>query len=264
MRSYVRFDGGPWELIDEYTNLSGNWTNFNLEATIPGGTQTLEFRYAYRLRYYGQYWLDDFVLTTNAYPGSDMPASETYEIAESIAKNAGWTSLSTGGLILLESSLMGDFHSVGDSIDVVIENSTIVGNDARDKDSHGLGLYADYVNTTTNNSMIVGNALDGIHLESLNTDWADEIALKAAEDGVDGTVIYPEFHRLRNHNNGADGIYVNGDIELDATELDVNGNGTDGLDVGANSNLTLTGHASNNGARAIGAQIEASLTSITC
>ena len=37
---------------------------------------------------------------------------------------------------------------------------------------------------------------------------------------------------------------MDGNLYLVATELDVNRNGTDGIDVGANSNLTFLGHES--------------------
>ena len=110
------------------------------------------------------------------------------------AAAAAAASLSTGGIQLFESTYNGDFHSVGDSIDVVLENSAILVNEARDKDSHGLGLYADHVNLSTHNSTVSGHGLDGIHIESLTTDWSDQNGL------LDG--------------NGADGIAVNGDLDL--------------------------------------------------
>ena len=78
---------------------------------------------------------------------------------------------------MFESTYNGDFYSVDNSIDVVLENSSILGNEARDKDSHGLGLYADHVNLITTNSTVNGHGLDGIHIESLTTEWSDEISL---------------------------------------------------------------------------------------
>ena len=123
------FDGGPWLLIDEYTNLSSTWTNFNLETDIPSGTETLEFRYAYRLRYFGRYWLDDFVLTTDLYPEFDVPFAQIPASA----------TLSTGGIQLVDCSFNGDFHCVGDTLNVVLENSVILGNETREKDSQDWG-----------------------------------------------------------------------------------------------------------------------------
>ena len=98
------------------------------------------YRFHHRYRYYGGLRIDDFVLTTNFYPGEDVPVT---------AAAAAAASLSTGGIQLFESTYNGDFHSVGDSINVVLENSAILVNEARDKDCHGLGLYADLVNLTT-------------------------------------------------------------------------------------------------------------------
>ena len=136
---------------------------------------------------------------------------------------------------MFASTYNGDFHSVGDSIDVVLENSAILVNEARDKDSHGLGLYADHVNLTTTNSTVNGHGLDGIHIESLTTEWSDQNGL------VEG--------------NGTDGIFVNGDLDLVATELDVTGNGADGLDVGEGSNLMVYGaRIQENEGRAIDAE----------
>ena len=277
MRSYVRFDGGAWELIDEYTNLSGSWTNFNIETDIPLGTQSLEFRYAYRLRYYGRYWLDDFVLSTNLYPGEDVSVT------------AAAASLSTGGIQLLESNYNGDFHSVGDTIDVVLENSTIQGNDSRDKDSHGLGLYANHVKLTTENSIMAGHSLDGIHIESTTTTWtsvqstsegngqdgvdingglnwesqSDVIASNAsrglavsgnvewtsnqstlADNGNDGFVIGGSavWNSVQDviSGNGSEGLTVSGTLALDADSTFVTGNGSHGIEaLGSNSDVTL-------------------------
>ena len=61
--------------------------------------------------------IDNFVLTTNWYPGED-------DLTDQIPAAAA-ASLSTGGLQLDNSTLSGDFHSVGDSLNVSLENSTI-------------------------------------------------------------------------------------------------------------------------------------------
>ena len=120
-------------------------------------------------------------------------------VTASAGAAAGWTSLSTGGIKLFESVYYGDFHSVGDSIGVMLDNSTILVNEARDKDSHGLGLYADHINLSTTNSTVSGHDLDGIHIMSSTTTWTDENSLVS--------------------DNGEDGIDVNGDISLELFQL---------------------------------------------
>ena len=232
LRSYVRFDGGPWELIDEYINLSGSWTNFNLETNIPLGTQSLEFRYAYRLRYYGRYWLDDFVLTTNFYPGEDVPATAT---------TAG--TFSTGGIQLFESTYNGEFHSVGDSIEVVLNNSDIAINEEREKDSHGLGLYANHVNLTTENSSIASHSLDGIHIESTTTNWNsnESTTQENGQDGVDvNGALNWESESDMIASNDSRGLAVSGALTLDADSTFLTGNGSHGIEaLGSNSDVTL-------------------------
>ena len=227
MRYYVRYDGGGWNELQTISPTgNGQWYDLSYSLSPPEEAQTIQFRFEFYYRYYAYCRIDDFALTTNWYSGQDAPVT---------AAAAAAASLSTGGIELFGSAYNGDFHSVGDSIDVMLENSTILVNEARDKDSHGLGLYADHISLSTTISTVGGHGLDGIHIESLTTDWTDENSLVS--------------------DNSEDGIYVNGDLDMDATELDVNGNGTDGVDVGANSNLTLYGaRIQDNGARAIGAQ----------
>ena len=105
---------------------------------------------------------------------------------------------------------------------------------SRDKDSHGLGLYADDVTIESNNASVSDHALDGLHVESLTTSWT------STEDVIDG--------------NGGDGIFVNGDLDWTSTEDVIQDNGEDGIDVGANSNLTIYGiEIWNNGARGLAA-----------
>ena len=83
-------------------------------------------------------------------------------------------SLSTGRIQLFK-ICVGNFYGVGDSLDVLLENSAILDNEAHDEDSHGLGLY-NHVNLTTSNSVVNDHSLDGIHI-SLVTEWTDENSL---------------------------------------------------------------------------------------
>ena len=254
--THLSINGGSWIEIDyfncDYDATSSTTIAHQLSSYLDGyeEVESMQVRWQTRHRYYGWTRIDDFALTTNFYPGEDVPVTA--------AAAAAAASLSTGGIQLSECTYNGDFHSVGDSIDVLLENRTILGNTNRDKDSHGLGLYANHVSLTTLNSSVIGHSLDGVHIASLTTDWTDEnsLVLDNGEDGIDvnGDIAWNSSNSEL-LNNGGDGILVSGDLDLDAAELDVNGNGTDGIDVGANSNLTLYGaRIQDNGARAIGAQ----------
>ena len=250
MRYYVSYNGGGWnELQTINPPADGSWYNLSFELSAPDNVQSVQFRFEFYYYNYSSCQIDDFVLTTNLYPGEDVPMTA--------AAAAAAASLSTGGIQLFESTYNGDFHSVGDSIDVVLENSAILVNEARDKDSHGLGLYADHVNLSTHSSTVSGHGLDGIHIESLTTEWSDQNGLLDG-NGADGIAVNGDLDLVATEldvtGNGTDGIFVNGDLDLVATELDVIGNGADGLDVGEGSNLTLYGvRIQDNGGRGIGA-----------
>ena len=241
----VSINGGGYQDITTVTNPSNNYDNYSFSLNY-NNVNTIRFRFRYRYRYGGRMRIDDVQFNTN------------YQTDQGQIIDSELSSIGTGNLTMVESEFVGDFHSVGDSLDVVLNNSTILTNTNRAKDSHGLGLYANHVNLITQNSSIAGHSLDGIHIESLTTDWTDENSLVSGngEDGinVNGDIVWNSSDS-EVLSNGADGILVSGDLDLDATELDVNGNGTDGIDVGANSNLTLYGaRIQDNGARAIGAQ----------
>ena len=143
----------------------------------------------------------------------------------------------------MESAYNGDFHSVGDSIDVVLENSAILGNEVRDKDSHALGLYADHVNLTTENSSIAGHALDGIHIESTTTIWNSNQST-TGENGQDGIDINGDLNWNSAQDvisgNGSEGLTVSGALTLDADSTFVTGNGSHGIEaLGSSSDVTL-------------------------
>ncbi|MDB0025472.1 right-handed parallel beta-helix repeat-containing protein [Flavobacteriales bacterium] len=162
-------------------------------------------------------WLDDFELTTDFYPSADIDISNYENFNSSSPLHE---SLSTGGFQLVESTYNGDFHSVSDTLDVVLENSAILGNETREKDSHGLGLYANHVNLTTENSIIAGHSLDGIHIESTTTIW------NSVQDVIS--------------DNGSEGLTVTGTLTLDADSTFVTGNGSHGIEaLGSNSDATL-------------------------
>ena len=225
--TYISINGDSWVEIDYFNcdyNASENTTISHELSTYTSSyeeIETLQIRWQTRFRYY--YWMriDDFVLTTNLFSASANTTSEE--------------GLSTGGIQLFESTFIGDFESVQDSLEVILNNSSVNRGDARAKQGHGLGLYADHVQLSTHNATVGGHALDGIHVSSLTMDWINENSLIMQ--------------------NGEDGIDVNGNLELVASELDVIDNGMDGLQVGENSNLTVIGaRIQDNGARAISAQ----------
>ena len=218
---YISIDGGAWEQIYNETNPSNSYTNTSI-ATEVSGANSVRYRFHYRMRHYGSLRIDNFEFTTNFYPGFDLPPSFNSN------------SLSSGGIDLHNTAFIGDFHSANDSLSVNLDNSSIGVNPNREKDSHGLGLYADHVEIASVQSAVSGHALDGIHIESDLTDWI------STETSV--------------ADNGAYGISVNGDLDWTSTEDVIDGNGEDGVDVGANSNLTMYGpEIWNNGARGLAA-----------
>jgi len=227
----VSLNGGGW--VDLEANNSPGYLNnttksFDLTNLIP--ENTIQFRFRGLFQYRGTITIDNFVFTTSFYDGEDNPVSEAL----------GTNLFSTGGIELYNSTFTGDFHSLNDTLNVVLENSQLLGNHDREKDSHGLGLYADHVSFTMTNSTISGHALDGVHIESTT-----------ATLNLDGSSL---------SDNGTDGLEVNGDLDLQATECSINGNGEDGIDAGANSNMTILGCSiSNNGARGVSAGDESIL-----
>ncbi|MDA0946599.1 MAG: choice-of-anchor D domain-containing protein, partial [Bacteroidetes bacterium] len=205
-----RVDGGEWiDLEDSGSYLQNEPKSFDLSAI--GAAENIQFRMSGYFRYQGALTIDNFELTTNFYPGVDVPFTAA----------AAAASLSTGGIELHNVAFNGDFHSVNDSLAVVLENSSILKNGAREKESHGLGLYADHVVIQSTQSTFANHDLDGVHIESELTDWT------STETLISG--------------NGADGVSVNGDLDWTSTEDIVQGNGEDGIDAGANSNITMFG-----------------------
>ena len=211
----VSYNNGSWETLGTSDSPNDNaWIESNFELYPPSNVQTVQFRIRFYYRYYSYCYVDDFELTTNFYPGIDVPFTTA-------AAAAAAASLSTGGINLHNVAFMGDFHSVNDSLSVVIENSSIGKNAARERESHGLGLYANHVEMQTTQSAFANHDLDGVHIESDFTGWT------SMEVSISG--------------NGADGVSVNGDLDWTSTEDIVQGNGEDGIDAGANSNITMFG-----------------------
>ena len=222
----VSYNGGSWETLST-TNNPGNgvWYDLNFDLSPPADVTTMRFRVKFYYRYWSTCRVDDFELITNIYPGEDIPTSLAADFTPT---------LSTGGIEMYNTEYLGDFYSLNDTLSVVLENSSIGVNPSRDKDSHGLGLYADDVTIESSNASVSDHALDGLHVESLTTSWT------STEDVIDG--------------NGGDGIFVNGDLDWTSTEDVIQDNGEDGIDVGANSNLTIYGiEIWDNGARGLAA-----------
>ncbi|MDA9755819.1 right-handed parallel beta-helix repeat-containing protein [Flavobacteriales bacterium] len=230
MRYFVRYDGGGWNELQTINSPGdGQWYNLSYELSAPENVQSVQFKFEYYYRYYSTCQIDDFVLTTNFYIGEDVPLPPAAAAA---------ASLSTGGIQLAGSTYNGDFHSVGDSIDVVLENSAILGNETRDKDSHGLGLYADHVNLTTTNSTVSGHGLDGVHIESMTTDWiSSQTTLEGnGEDGmeVNGDLVWhSESDKVES--NLARGLAVSGNAEWLSTTSTIADNGNEGFTIGGNA-----------------------------
>ena len=202
-RHYYRIDGGSWEeLYFADCNVSNN---FSIDlSTLGFGASTIQFRF-HTYFYHGfSSTIDNFILTTNFYDavgGMDVP--------EGFVASLG--SFSTGGLELHSSSYQGDFHSVSDSIQINLSNSTIAKNGARAKNSHGLGLYANHVEIAMDNSTIGNHVLEGVHVK------ANTVQQSITNSSIEG--------------NSANGIEVEGSLSLNSNHFTVQGNGSNGIDV---------------------------------
>ena len=280
MRYYVRYDGGAWNQIgQDYYNNDGQWYQNEFALTPSEGAETVQFKTDYYFRYYSYCRIDDFVLTTSLYPGEDIPLIEitspsvisvidyydflSYSL---LTQQDSWIdnayeisyeakSISTGGIELYNSTFTGDFHSVNDTLNVVLENSQLLGSEEREKDSHGLGLYADHVNLTITNTTISGHALDGVYV------LTDDLILNTENSNVEnnGTQGYQvEGDLLWNSNqdtiteNGFDGMHLIGNLDWISQNDVVSGNGGDGLDISGDVTWTsYVDEVNNNGGTGI-------------
>ncbi|MDC0600290.1 choice-of-anchor D domain-containing protein [Flavobacteriales bacterium] len=230
-------DGAEWIDLENSSSYLNNATKtFDLSSLL--GVETIQFRMSGFFRYRGTLRVDNFQLLTNFYPGEDSEALVI--VGSPVVAAFGATSLSTGGIQLHESTFNGDFHSVGDSIEVALDNSVIVGNGSRDKDSHGLGIYANHVNLTTLNSNASGHGLDGIHIESLTTDWSatETDVNNNGQDGIEaGASSDLALYGVRIQDNGGRGVAVLDGASLDLDYVLIDDNGGRGIDMGANGQL---------------------------
>ena len=238
-RNYLRVDGGEWIEIDYESQQSG-WRAQSYDLTEFTG-ETIQFRTYFYWQDYGEQIIDDFTIETNFFSGAP-----------------GASTLSTGGIQLNNTNFNGDFHSVGDSLSVSLSNSTIAPPYEREKSSHGLGLFAENVQLITSASTTEGHDLDGIHIESLTTNWVDDgsiiegngdcgvevngdlnwesesAAVISNEGGgvrVSGSVIWQSASVQLSGNGGA-GLHVGNDLDWESSWDEVNGNGGDAVDVG--------------------------------
>jgi hypothetical protein len=150
---------------------------------------------------------------------------------------------------------LGDFYSLNDTLSVVVDNSSIHVNPSREKDSHGLGLYADGVAIESNNSSFSAHALDGIHIESLSTTWTstEDVIEGNDEDGIDVgansnmTIYGPEIW-----NNGSRGLAAGDGSVIDIDYARIDGNGSHGIDLENGGSLDLdNSRLLNNGGQGI-------------
>jgi|GEM_PF-3348983 len=252
-----RINGGDWINLEESGDyLQNEWKSFDL--TSVSNAETIQFRMSGYFRYRGTLTIDDFVFTTNYYHGEDLTLTTG-------AAQAG-SSLSTGGIHLSECTYFGDFYSVSDSLLVVLESSAIQSNNTREKNSYGLGLYANDVNLITHQTEFGGHFLDGIHIESSITNWysnnsavtgshhdgvdingslnweseSDLIASNASRGlAVSGDVVWTSTQSTV-ADNGSEGLMASGALTLDADSTFVTGNGSHGIEaMGSNSEVTL-------------------------
>ena len=150
-------------------------------------------------RYHGTVTVDDFVFTTNFYPGLDVPLAEISQ------------TLSTGGIQMNLSNFFGDFHSVNDSLTIQLENSDLGKNLERNKLGHGLACYGQFSEVQLNNSTIEHHGIDGIHLRTSQSD-----AL------VENSIINSNF---------SNGFEVIGSLNLISDSFLIGDNGSNGIDV---------------------------------
>lgn len=170
-----------------------------------GVVETIQFRMSGNFRYYGAVTVDNFDFRTNFYPGFDFPV----EAFSAAAAAAG--SLSTGSIELENSTFEGDFHSLNDTVGVTLTNSTIKPNPAFSKNSHGIGLYGSHTSLNFHESSVSDHTMEGVHLQATSSDAT------VTNSMVSG--------------NGANGLEVEGSLELNSVEFEIEGNGLNGLDV---------------------------------
>ena len=142
-RLYISVNGGEYQEI-HFEDCEFSWTEFEYDLTeIATGATSIRFMFGI-ISIGGDIWvliISD--LRTSLYPGYDFEFlhDESNDAYLGIMVHT----LSTGGLTLIHSTFQGDFHSVSDSLQINLSNSTIEKNGARAKNSHGLGLYANHV-----------------------------------------------------------------------------------------------------------------------
>jgi len=201
-RTYLRIDGGDWVEIEYESQVSG-WRTQTYDLTGYIGS-SIQFRTYFYWQDYGEQRIDNFVFTTNLYPGIDVPLS-------SAAAAAAAGSLSTGSIELENSTFEGDFHSLNDTVGVSLTNSTIKPNPAFSKNSHGIGLYGSHTSLNLHESSVSDHTMEGIHLQATSSDAT-----------VTNSIV---------SGNGANGWEVEGSLELNSAEFEIEGNGLNGLDV---------------------------------
>ena len=119
--------------------------------------------------------------------------------------------LSTGGISIANSEFNGDFHSLNDSVAVVLENSLIAKGTPNPKNSHGVALYGNAAEVSMTQSTISGHEMEGLHLQVNET--------------------HGEILNSTIESNGANGIEVEGSLSLSSDHFTVQGNGSNGIDV---------------------------------
>ena len=263
MKFYVQYDENEWEQMGStLSNFNENqWYDRSFSLNAPPNAQTVRFRFSYYYRYYSSNRIDDFILTTNLYPGQDIQVPTTLAekvnfLQDQLSSTVG---MGTGGIRLESSSFTGDLHSIGDSISMSFENSVVVRNSSRSKASHGICVYGNNTHINAVNSNVLDHQLNGIRLFSSSNILLDDLNTSVSNNDGQGIMLTSQDIQWNSAestmtNNGKSGVIVRGNREFNATELEVNGNGVHGLDLGANSNLSLFGaRIQGNEGRAIGA-----------
>jgi hypothetical protein len=128
-------------------------------------------------------------------------------------------------------------------LSVTLNNSLITKNADREKDSHGLGLYADHTELALENSTIANHALEGIHVRS-NSNEASFTNSTIQGNFANGIEIDGDLNMTSSSltilDNASNGILVGQTLTLDADSLIIQGNAMDGLAAsGSNSDVTL-------------------------
>ena len=158
-----------WSDFQTYTNPSSGMNSYAI--SLGAISDSVQFRLQHYYRHWGRIELDNFQLQS---------------ISNTTDPEVLTQGFSSGGWSLANTDFNGDIQILNDTIIFHLENSTITRSSARQKDSHGLGLYGEIVDLSTTNTLVKNHAKDGLHIHGhLHWTSADDIIDGNGIDGID-------------------------------------------------------------------------------